>query len=588
MHKLKQYIAVVVSVLSVGVYGVTFGTGSNAVELAFSDIGYVGNPDDTATPFNETPPEASDGRRFGAVNYSYRIGVTEVTVDQFFRAWTNDSRIGNGNENGWNNGVDHAVGSGAPASRVSWFEAAKFANWLTSGDAYAGAYQFDTNGVLTVVDRDAALVLYGTVYALASEDEWYKAAYYHPVNDGSYSLYSDGTDSTPLRGVTNGWNYSDHSDGTNEMWEAGVGGLEQNGTRDMNGNIWEWIESAWDQTLDDLSDGRVLRDGGAHDTSYNMKSTYRHSAFNPTNEHELVGFRVVAIPASQAWLNVAVAGAGSVGLTEGWQAFGTNLALVATPKADWLFMGWSGDLSGDYTTASTNLVMDGDKSITAIFSDDADGDGLTNSEESLLGTDPLDTDSDDDTMPDDWEVGAGLDPSADDAGLDADSDGLLNLEEYGLGTDPMDSDSDDDGLLDGDEINAHGTDPLDSDSDNDGLSDGAEIVTHGTNPLNGDTDGDTFDDGQEVDNGGSPLISDLWRIDHIRNNGSEYDLFSSNSVLDLTVGQAGFEVTNGTAWLSLQLEESTDLITWTNAGDEAIWSIPVDLSNAFYRVRSGH
>ena len=68
-----------------------------------------------------------------------------------------------------------------------------------------------------------------------------------------------------------------------------------------------------------------------------------------------------------------------------------------------------------------------------------------------------------------------------------------------------------------------------------------------------------------------------------------YDLYPSNSVLDLSIGQVGFEVgSDDTAWLSLQLEESMDLVTWTNAGDEVIWSIPVDQSNAFYRVRAGH
>jgi len=43
------------------------------------------------------------------------------------------------------------------------------------------------------------------------------------------------------------------------------------------------------------------------------------------------------------------------------------------------------------------------------------------------------------------------------------------------GTDPLDSDSDDDGLTDGDEVNVYGTDPLDSDSDDDGLLDGYDV-----------------------------------------------------------------------------------------------------------------
>ena len=45
---------------------------------------------------------------------------------------------------------------------------------------------------------------------------------------------------------------------------------------------------------------------------------------------------------------------------------GTNLTLTATPEAAWLFTGWSGDLVGDYTAISTNLVVDTNKNNTII------------------------------------------------------------------------------------------------------------------------------------------------------------------------------------------------------------------------------
>ncbi|MDF7825018.1 SUMF1/EgtB/PvdO family nonheme iron enzyme [Pontiellaceae bacterium B12227] len=265
---------------------------------------------------------------------------------------------------------------------------------------------------------------------------------------------------------------------------------------------------------------------------------------------------------------------------------------------------------------------------------DSDDDGLNDGDEvNVYGTAPLDSDTDDDGMPDGWEATYGLEPLTDDAGLDKDEDLLSNVDEFGLGTnpdnpdsdadglmdgvevntygtDPLDADSDDDGLSDGAEVNTHGTGPLDSDSDDDGLSDGAEVNTHGTdpldadsdddglsdgeeietystNPLNADTDGDSFGDGQEVAHGGSPLISDTWRVEHVRNNGTEYDLYPASTVMELAPGQVGFEVSNGEAWLALQLEESGDLISWKKVGDEVIWSIPVHPSNALYRVRGG-
>lgn len=69
---------------------------------------------------------------------------------------------------------------------------------------------------------------------------------------------------------------------------------------------------------------------------------------------------------------------------------------------------------------------------------DTDGDGLNDGEEvNLYGTDPLDGDSDGDGMPDGWEVLYALDPnSSADAGLDADGDGVSNLDEYLGGSDP--------------------------------------------------------------------------------------------------------------------------------------------------------
>ena len=81
---------------------------------------------------------------------------------------------------------------------------------------------------------------------------------------------------------------------------------------------------------------------------------------------------------------------------------------------------------------------------------------------------------------------------------DSDGDGLTDEEETTLGTDPLDPDTDGDGLNDGDEVNTHSTDPLDPDSDGDGLTDGAEVQTHLTDPNDPDTDGDGLTDGNEV------------------------------------------------------------------------------------------
>ncbi|HKL21301.1 MAG TPA: hypothetical protein VJ904_05810 [Tichowtungia sp.] len=160
----------------------------------------------------------------------------------------------------------------------------------------------------------------------------------------------------------------------------------------------------------------------------------------------------------------------------------------------------------------------------------------------------------------------------------------------------MQNDYDADGLPDGWEFD-HGLNPRDNgalnpdngnlgDPDGDGLENLSEY-RWGTQPLNADTDGDSFRDGLEAAHAGSPLVSDLWRVDYIRSHGSDYNLYSSNAVLDISIGQIAFAVSNEVAWLSLQLEKSKDLITWTNAGDEMIWSRPVETNKMFFRVRSG-
>lgn len=131
-------------------------------------------------------------------------------------------------------------------------------------------------------------------------------------------------------------------------------------------------------------------------------------------------------------------------------------------------------------------------------------------------------------------------PSGDD-----DQDGLTNLQESFLGTDPQDEDSDDDRLKDNEEVDLLHTDPLlydtntdddapsdyGFDNDQDGLSNGYEVndnaavgtlgnfTGEGGNPNNADTDEDGLDDLYEfkhaacglditIDNGDHDLIKD--------------------------------------------------------------------------------
>jgi hypothetical protein len=65
---------------------------------------------------------------------------------------------------------------------------------------------------------------------------------------------------------------------------------------------------------------------------------------------------------------------------------------------------------------------------------------------------------------------------------DSDQDGLSDQQEILLGTDPVNADTDGDGLLDGEEVLMHGTNPVAIDSDGDGSADGAEVAL-GSSPA---------------------------------------------------------------------------------------------------------
>ena len=163
------------------------------------------------------------------------------------------------------------------------------------------------------------------------------------------------------------------------------------------------------------------------------------------------------------------------------------------------------DRDGDGIDDSDELVLGTNPALR-----DSDGDGLDdNIEIEVYGTDPTEADTDGDGLPDKWEVDNSLDPlvAATDT-ADSDGDDLTDKQEYAHQTYADDTDSDNDGLPDGYEV-THNLDPLDpadalEDADNDGLTNLSERQ-RGTDPNRTDTDGDGMPDGYEVDENFDPL-----------------------------------------------------------------------------------
>jgi sulfatase modifying factor 1 len=190
------------------------------INMDFVTIGNAGN--------------AADSTGYGSVGYDFSIGKYEVTNAQW-----NTFVSAAGAPTGTGGGYDvsaYFTGDQQPTNRLSWLEAAQFCNYLTTGDRYSGAYNFDQSGTFLNIDRDSAVSAYGIAYVIPTEDEWYKAAYY---TGSGYSTYANGTDIAPVAGVETNYNQALPPDGP---WDVGTGIIEQNGTFDMMGNVWEWNE----------------------------------------------------------------------------------------------------------------------------------------------------------------------------------------------------------------------------------------------------------------------------------------------------------------------------------------------------------
>jgi len=234
---------------------------------------------------------------------------------------------------------------------------------------------------------------------------------------------------------------------------------------------------------------------------------------------------------------------------------------------------------------------------------DPDNDGLTNIRE-FLGKDgiantndwcyPDDADSDDDGIPDGWEMDHDLNPrNPVDAWLDPDEDGLTNLEEWQNGTDPYAPDSDGDGLMDGLEVKVYGCNPLSVDTDLDGLLDGEEVWDTDSNPSNGidggffpnwsggDMDNDGYADGPtdwDTDGDGMPdgfEVKDAWGI--IRPAGQRLD---PSNPADALLDYDGDGLSNLDEYLVRDALTGNHPSTFDPFFSGVIWDYPTDPFNS--------
>ncbi|NBS50547.1 MAG: hypothetical protein EBS97_08110, partial [Verrucomicrobia bacterium] len=331
----------------------TFGSGTNSFSMDFVRIGNPGNAADTTGSPNPA----------GSVSYIYNIGKYEVSRDQVLKA----NLLGSLGINLWD--LTNLGGNGAnkPATGVTWYDAAKFVNWLNTSQGFVPAYKFDGSGNFqlwssTDSGYDPGNPYRNTLakYFLPSVDEWYKAAYGSP--SGTWYDYPTGSNIAPSpvgAGVAVNTAVYGGQSGFADVTNAG--GLSAYGTMAQGGNVAEWNETAFDGINDSPSENRPPR-GGAAGFWNNLSSTDFGGA-KPSLRYGDWGFRVAssASLANPTGIAPLITSSNSLSGTVGVVFSNTVTASGSTPitlSASNLPAGLTnstnGLITGTPTTAGTN------------------------------------------------------------------------------------------------------------------------------------------------------------------------------------------------------------------------------------------
>jgi len=281
----------------------TFGSGANTFSMDFVEIGNPGNAADTT----------GDPNPAGSVAYTYNLGKHEVSRDMITKANSAGSlgiTLSDMSSYGGN-------GLLKPATGISWYEAAKFVNWLNTSSGSTVAYKFDGSGNFQLWSAGDAGYNANNMfrnslakYVIASSSEWYKGAYGNL--DGTWNNYPTGSDSAPTA-VAGGtaantavWGQS-VSTGPADITNAG--GLSPYGTMGQGGNVFEWTEAAGDGSNNIAGENRVLRGGSWNDgANVNLRATFGFNAERPTVEYPVYGFRVASVPEPSSLSLLALGG----------------------------------------------------------------------------------------------------------------------------------------------------------------------------------------------------------------------------------------------------------------------------------------
>ena len=342
----------------VAVLGLSMVSAASAVNIETVPVGNPGNAGElSGAGAGGFGPDVI----VGAVGYEYNIGKHEVTAGQyteFLNKVAGVDAYGLYSASMWSSSygckIERYTGNGTsgspyqyrvagdyanrPVNLVSWGDSARFANWLHNDqptgaqDANTtedGAYALNgatSSAALLAVDREA-----DWKWAITSEDEWYKAAYYNP-SASSYYDYPTSSDTAPgyvnnsgnlsgtgnpfTEGGTDPGNYTTYDGdlGTKGIgspyYRTEVGEWENSDspydTFDQGGNVWEWNEAVL------LGLYRGLRGGGFNNYGGPLHAAFRYDDGNYTTyEVSYLGFRVASeVPEPATIMMLALGGVG--------------------------------------------------------------------------------------------------------------------------------------------------------------------------------------------------------------------------------------------------------------------------------------
>ena len=266
----------------------TFGSGDNAFSMEFVTIGSPGNAADTTGSPNSA----------GSVAYTYNLGIYEVSRVQITKANLGIMMAEMGSYGG--------NGANRPATGVTWYDAAKYVNWLNTSTGGTAAYKFDGSGTFQLWSAgDAGYNANNQFrnslakYVIASSNEWYKGAYGN--RDGTWNNYATGSDSLPTA-VSSGAaaNTAVYGGRSGPADITSAGGLSPWGTMGQGGNVWEWNETAYDGINNTAGEYRDLRGGALNVIDPSPLGVTNRSGLAPTSELYNFGFRVASVPEPSA------------------------------------------------------------------------------------------------------------------------------------------------------------------------------------------------------------------------------------------------------------------------------------------------